>query len=103
MNEELREKRRALREKRRALNAAMEEESKKEKLARYVEKQQEKEKAILKKDRHYQYRRDAALEALQVNTISAASNLIHILMDSLAGQQRTGRGTESNVFILLQP
>jgi hypothetical protein len=63
-----------LREKRRALNAAMEEERKKEKLARYVETQQEKLKAILKKDRHYQYRRDAALQALQVNTISASSS-----------------------------
>jgi len=47
---------------------------KKEKLARYVETQQEKLKAILKKDRHYQYRRDAALQALQVNTISASSS-----------------------------
>jgi len=63
-----------LRERKRALKAAMEEERNKEKAARYEEKQQENIKAVLEKNRHRQYRRDAALEALQVKTISAPSN-----------------------------
>ncbi len=63
-----------LRERKRALKAAMEEERNKEKAARYEEKQQESIKAVLEKNRHRQYRRDAALQALQVKTISAPSN-----------------------------
>jgi formate-dependent nitrite reductase cytochrome c552 subunit len=55
-----------LRERRRALKAEMEEERNKAKAARYVEKQQEKLKAVLEKIRHRQYLWDAALKALQV-------------------------------------
>jgi formate-dependent nitrite reductase cytochrome c552 subunit len=63
-----------LRERRRALKAAMEEERNKAKAARYMEKQQEKLKAVLERERENQYRRDAALKALQVKTISTPSN-----------------------------
>jgi hypothetical protein len=63
-----------LRERRRALKAAMEEERNKEKAARDEEKQEEKIMAVLEKNRHHQYLRDAALAALQVKTISTPSN-----------------------------
>ena len=56
------------------MKAAMEEERNKAKAARDEAKQEAKIKAVLEKNRHHQYLRDAALKALQVKTISAPSN-----------------------------
>ncbi len=62
-----------VREKRRALKAAMEAERKKAKVARDEAKQEENRNAVLVKNLHHYYLRHAALQALQVNTVSASS------------------------------